>query len=397
MGSRSDSWPPRLRAPFFNPIIEDLAIATIVTAVALISMFASPGDEAGFKNNDLVGVALVLLSTVSLAARRIAPLGTLVAVEIGLLAHNALGYAPIQAMLFASLIAVYSATLYTIGWLSIVTLLISLGSVTVFFATTQAAFFTGSSLSAYVQWGAIWLLGLIHRLSRERMGRLEERNALLEQNSELRTREKMDQERQRITRELHDGVGHAMNVVVILAGAAQRVFEAQPEKVKESLVSIESTSREALTDTERMLATLQQAESDALSESGLGVGVVDELATRVTAAGLPVQVTQEGPPRILPPDIDYAAYRIIQESLTNSLKHAGDARARVTISYEPEGLELNISDDVAKPGQQPAQTGSGLGIQGMVKRVNEFGGRLEAGTQPGGGFRVNAWLPIEES
>jgi signal transduction histidine kinase len=99
----------------------------------------------------------------------------------------------------------------------------------------------------------------------------------------------------------------------------------------------------------------------------------------------------------LPPDTDYAAYRIIQESLTNSLKHAGDARTQVTISYEPEGLELNISDDVAKLGRQPAQTGSGLGIQGMEKRVNEFGGRLEAGAQSGGGFRVSAWLPIEQS
>ena len=397
MRSGSKSQANLLRAPFSNPVIEDIAIALIVTAVALISLSTAAGSEAGFRDNDLVGVLLVLLSTLPLAARRLAPLSVLIAIEISLQTHNALGYAPIQTLFFASLIAIYSAALYTTGLRSIFSLLIALGGVTIFFITTLGVFLTGEIISTYLQWSAVWLLGLIHRLSRERLARMEERNALLEGNSDLRSRDRLEQDRRRITRELHDGVGHALNVAVILAGAAQRVFDSQPEKAKESLASIESASREALTETERMLGILQQTEDEALLVSGLGVGMIADLAARVTAAGLPVQVVTKGQPRNLPPDIDYATYRIIQESLTNCLKYAGDAQAQVTIDYNLAGLDLNIIDySETKARQDSTQRGTGLGIRGMEARVNRFGGKLNAGSRTEGGFQVHAWLPFDE-
>jgi signal transduction histidine kinase len=192
-------------------------------------------------------------------------------------------------------------------------------------------------------------------------------------------------------------VGHALNLIVIQSGGAQRVFESKPEAVRDTLTSIESTGRQALTDMERMLGMLRatEAEDEALSPQP-GLSDVEGLAARVSQAGLPVEVTVHGPPVALPASVDLSAFRIIQEALTNALKHAGPAHAAVSIRHAPGSLEIEVIDDGrgASGDGVGDHRGGGRGLIGMQERVSLFGGELSAGPRAEGGFRVHARLPL---
>jgi signal transduction histidine kinase len=190
-------------------------------------------------------------------------------------------------------------------------------------------------------------------------------------------------------------VGHALNLIVIQSGGAQRVFHSKPEIVRDSLESIESTGRQALRDMERMLGILRETEvaDEALSPQP-NLSHLDSLAARVSAAGMPVEVTVEGTPVPLPSSIELSAYRIVQEALTNALKHAGPARANVRVRYRFDSLELEITDD-GQGTSGVADNSGGRGLIGMKERVGLFGGELSAGPRPEGGFRVYVRLPLE--
>ena len=234
------------------------------------------------------------------------------------------------------------------------------------------------------------------RSRREYTNIVEERASLLEREREVRAREAVADERARIARELHDIVGHALNLIVIQSGGAQRVFQSKPELARDSLASIESTGRRALTDMERMLGILRgAAEVDEVLSPQPGLSQVESLAARVSQAGLPVEVTVEGAPVALPPSVDLSAYRIIQEALTNALKHAGPAHATVKISHFPDSLELEITDDgQGASGEGAGDYQGGRGLIGMRERVALFGGELSVGPRSGGGFRVHVRLPL---
>jgi signal transduction histidine kinase len=194
-------------------------------------------------------------------------------------------------------------------------------------------------------------------------------------------------------------VGHALSLIVIQSGGARRVLESRPELVRDALGSIEATGRQALTDMERMLDMLRAPEA---SEEALNpqpsLSEVYVLAARVFEAGLPVDVAVEGEPVPLPPSVDLSAYRIIQEALTNTLKHAGPARAGVSIRYGPDSIELEIVDDGKGASSDGAdEHRGGRGLIGMKERVALFSGELTAGSRPEGGFRVHARLPLTGS
>jgi signal transduction histidine kinase len=191
-------------------------------------------------------------------------------------------------------------------------------------------------------------------------------------------------------------VGHALNLIVIQASGAQRVFESRPELARQSLSSIESAGREALSDMERMLGILRVAEeSDQPLSPQPGLRQIDSLAAHVSGAGLPVEVTVEGSPAELPPSVDLSAYRIVQEALTNSIKHAGASHAKVAIRYGPDSLDLEVTDDGrGVSGCEPGQEEGGRGLIGMRERVALFGGELSVGPMPEGGYRVHARLPL---
>jgi signal transduction histidine kinase len=211
---------------------------------------------------------------------------------------------------------------------------------------------------------------------------------------EIATGESVATERATIARELHDVVAHHMSVMVVQAGAARAVAATDPAAAAEALRQVEASGRTGLAEMRRLLEVLK-AEGDGNGRSPQpGLAHLDELLDAMRASGLRVEAVIEGSPRRLPPGVDLSSYRIVQEALTNVLRHAGGASARVVVRYEPDAVELEIADDGAGPPEDPEATG-GHGLIGMRERVQLFGGELEAGPRPGGGFRVRARLPTE--
>jgi signal transduction histidine kinase len=227
--------------------------------------------------------------------------------------------------------------------------------------------------------------------SRERA--LEAHAAALEREREEKVRIAAAEERARIARELHDVVAHSVSVMVVQVGAARGILDTEPETARDSLLSAERSGRQALAEMRRMLGILRQrADGDGLAPQP-GLARVDGLLERARAAGLEVELRTEGDPRPLPPGLDLAAYRIVQEGLTNAVKHAGPASARVVVRYGPDRLDIEVRDDGRGPVERSGDPGHG--VVGMRERVALYGGTLDIGAAEGGGFAVRACLPLD--
>jgi signal transduction histidine kinase len=206
---------------------------------------------------------------------------------------------------------------------------------------------------------------------------------------EERTRNAAAEERARIARELHDVVTHNVSVMVVQAAAGNDVFDSHPERAREALQAVEQTGRQALGELRRLLDVSGDADG-ALPQPGLAR--VDDLIANVRQAGLAVDLSVEGTPRALPEALDLSAYRIVQEALTNTLKHARASRAAITVRYGTRDLEVEVADDGVGSSGVPS---GGRGLIGMRERVVLFGGDLETGPARGGGFAVKARLRLE--
>jgi signal transduction histidine kinase len=202
-------------------------------------------------------------------------------------------------------------------------------------------------------------------------------------------------ERARVARELHDVLAHNLSLMTIQAAAARRVLEGDPTAAAEAADLIGRTGREAMSELRYVFGPVRRADGDALGAAP-GLSHLDQLASRAHRAGLPVDVQIEGTPAALQPGADMAAYRVVQEALTNTLKHARGSRATVIVRYEPGDVVVEVLDDGAGPnGSNGAELDSGgHGLVGMRERVALYGGKLEAGRRQGGGFAVRARLPV---
>jgi signal transduction histidine kinase len=232
-----------------------------------------------------------------------------------------------------------------------------------------------------------WLRGRRHESELVR-----QKAELLESRREEVERAAAAEERSRIARELHDLVAHNMSVIVLQAQGASRVLERDPTAARSALSAIENSGRQGLEELRRLLGLLRTEDEDAPLDPQPGLRNLTAFVEQVRAAGLPVELKLEGEWASLPPSLDLSAYRIVQEALTNALRHAGPAHATVTVSRHSGDLEVEIVDD--GPGAA-SEAGSQLGLVGMRERVNVYGGTLETGRRPEGGFRVRARLPIE--
>ncbi|MEU1889883.1 sensor histidine kinase [Streptomyces pristinaespiralis] len=247
---------------------------------------------------------------------------------------------------------------------------------------------TGTSAELAVALTAVvaWLMGTSAHQSRAHAEQLRERA----------TAQAVTDERLRIARELHDMVAHSIGIIALQAGAARRVIDSRPERAKEALGEVETTGRETLAGLRRMLGALREAE---LVEGGRpdgpagtpGLADLDALAAATTAAGVRVEVRRVGDPRPLPPEVDLSAYRIVQESVTNVVRHAGTRACRVTVEHQEDGLSVEVVDEGRGHG---AMADTGFGLVGMRERVGLLHGEFSAGPRPGGGFRVAARLPV---
>ena len=252
---------------------------------------------------------------------------------------------------------------------------------------------------AYAETGAFFLVGAgvwLAALALQRRGRhaneLEARAARLETERQERERVAVAAERRRIARDLHDVIAHSVSVMIVQAGAARLLLAEQPARAAGPLFAVEQAGRQALAELRRLLGMLRAGAAQAALTPQPGLAELEALVAQARAAGLPVALTVEGEPTTLPRGLDLAAYRIVQESLTNARKHAGAAHARVLVRFAHEALELSIADDGSAP---PNRDSGGHGLVGMRERVALYGGDFEAGPRPQGGFSVTARLPLE--
>ncbi|GAA3827816.1 hypothetical protein GCM10022226_55850 [Sphaerisporangium flaviroseum] len=244
---------------------------------------------------------------------------------------------------------------------------------------------------------SVGVFGSFVRFWRRRLGASGHRLAELQQAQADAMRRAVAEERSRIAAELHDVVTHNVSVMVIQAGAARKVMDVEPEQSKQALLAIESGGRAAMAELRNVMGLLAGPGGERLDgpSDGLepqpGLDQLDALVERVRAAGVPVSV-EVSPPGPLPPGIDLAAYRVVQEALTNTIKHAAGAAAFVTIGHDGDWLEIEVTDTGGVP-SAGSRTGDGRGLIGLRERLAVYGGTLDAGRTAGGGFRIRARVP----
>jgi signal transduction histidine kinase len=368
-----------------------LALAALIAAQFLLR--DQPGPEG-----DAVNLITGPLLALTLVWRRRAPLGMILAFAVVTLTNEALDgglfsfpetgdpgdHTPFASLLTAA-VAFYSLGAHADERRATIGLVVGLISfwVTVFVSAQVdfGSFFFSTTLAV-----APWLFGRVVRARRLRL-------VAAEREQEQRARIAVADERSRIARELHDVVAHSVGVIVVQAEGARRVLDRDPERAREALDSIAHTARTALADMRRSLGVLRREDDERALAPQPGVDDLRDLVEQVRTGGMTIELAIEGERVSLPSGIDLSAYRIVQEALTNVIKHAGAARAFVTVRYLDDELELEVADDGAGPSVDAAD-GMGHGIIGMRERVEAHGGRLRTGAGRDGGFVVRASLPL---
>jgi signal transduction histidine kinase len=257
------------------------------------------------------------------------------------------------------------------------------------FSNVAAAAGPNGTLDKSVPFAVVTLVVML--LVRSVVGDRERRAQLAERERDIAAREAVVEERARIARELHDAIAHNVSMMVVQAGAERRVLDGASESTRDVLETIEQIGRGALTEMRRLVGMLRSDGDEPLAPQP-GLDDLPTLVTQVRDAGLPVDLQVDGERRELPVGLELSAYRIVQEALTNALKHAGDAHASVRIHYGHDSLELEIVDDGA--GSPAGVASGGHGLVGMRERVALYGGRFDAGRRPSGGFAIRVLLPI---
>lgn len=378
-----------------DPRVFDVALAAIFCAVGQVDVWLgfSDGDGGVVPTDDRLLVALLsLFATSMLAVRRSAPLAGLAAmvaagtVQVYLVTPVAFffgQFVPIVLMTYA--VAAYAGrprralgglVLAIVGVLAITMAVPSLRS-------WDNHLFQSTVLAL------VWSVGYVLGARLRRAEALARRAAALEQERGRAITE----ERARLARELHDIVAHSVSVIAVQAEAGETLLEDEPERAAEAFRSIQAASRQSLVELRRLLGLLREADSPAALAPQPGLAEIEGLVEGVRSAGLRVALTIEGEPASLDPGVDLSAYRVVQEALTNALRHAGSAHARVWIRYLPGALEVEVSDD-GHGGSEPATAvAEGHGLVGMQERVTLYGGEFLAGRRSEGGFAVRARLP----
>jgi signal transduction histidine kinase len=378
--------PPWTRAAFDGL----LAVGLAALSVSLVhDVLGQLGGQA--RPPAAVAYALALAHTLPVALRRRFPRAVLAtAIATGVLA-GVLGL-PTIVLGPAVLVPVYTVAVYCDRWSALaglagVELAVALDQLA--FASTGVDTWVGNSLVL----AAAWVLGRFVGDRRVHTMELEARTLELELAREELARQAVTEERLRIARELHDVVAHSMSVIAVQSGVGAHVLDTRPEEARKALETIEGVSRGALDELRRLLGVLRD-DDEAQGVSPMpGLGDLDALLARMGEAGLAVKLRVHGARPEVPQGVDVSAYRIVQEALTNVLKHAGAASAQVVVTYDDHAVAVEVTD--GGHGAPAGQAWSGHGIGGMRERAALFGGDLEVGPRPGGGFRVAARLPFE--
>jgi signal transduction histidine kinase len=362
-----------------DPVIAGLALLALGTEVLLWD-----GAELGR------ALPLAVAATVPLYWRRTQPVASFLATWLALMALTTA--APGFDNGSSTFVIIFFTTLFSLGAhtrnreVGAAVLLVAVG-IGIFVMTDSDSASVGDVVFGIFFVGGPWATGLAVRLR----GDLARSHALLKAEQEEQTRRAIAEERATIARELHDVVAHAISVTVLQSRGARRMLGRDEAEVRRALDAIEHTNTQALGDMRRLLALLRDTEGDADTAPQPSLARLDDLVTDVRESGLAVEVEATGDHRDVPPGVDLSAYRIIQEALTNVLKHAGPATATVRLAYGADDLTLSVRD--TGNGRPVAANGTGHGLVGIRERVAVVGGEVEAGPATEGGFEVRARLP----
>jgi signal transduction histidine kinase len=374
--------------------LADWLVPALLLATSLWEIWGGTLFAPGIPGPRWLETAGAVVYSAGLVLRRKAPLLVLTLVLAGNVAQVPY-VAPSQQTglegFLALLLAVYSVGAHAPrrAGLATVAAAIALIFLADAFAVTSSP---GQDAGLYVLLAALWLFGDALRRHRLRTAQLEDHASELDRRRAEEAQTAAADERARIARELHDVVAHSLSVMVVQTGAARQMLTVEPDVARRQLVSAENTGRQALAEMRRLLGIVRSADTPPTLAPQPSLSHVDLLVEQMHDAGLDVRLRLEGERRQLAPGIDLAAYRIVQEALTNTVKHAGPARAEVLVRYRRDDVEIEVRDD----GRGARANGhSGHGRVGMRERVALYGGALSAGPGARGGFRVHATLPLD--
>jgi signal transduction histidine kinase len=377
-----------------DPRLVDAAIALFFVVVGQLSVWNGWSDLQGDKTGPTWAVALLaLIADGALAWRRRRPLAV-VAVMAGAFVFQVLFVEP--AALFLTgyvpiVVAAYSVAAYAPQRRAVAGGAIAITAVVIVTLSVVELRAVGDIALDVLVVVVVWVLGRgMHRRA-TRADALSDEVRTLEREA----REAVAQERTRIARELHDVIAHSVSVMGVQAGAAEQMLAIDPERAREPLQAIQAGAREAISELRLLLGVLRGGDDGPALAPQPGLDQLDALAEQMRAAGLPTQLTVKGTPARLSAGVELSAYRIVQEALTNALKHAHAATAEVTIRHEAQGLDLEVvNSGSSNGGGRPAPT-SGHGLIGMRERVALYGGTITTGHHDGGGYTVRAHLPSD--
>jgi signal transduction histidine kinase len=335
---------------------------------------------------DVPARVLMAVVGVPIAVRRLWPIQVLGVITAGLVAYLALDY-PYGPVFFPFLIAMYTVASALPLRQALIAGLVAMAAVMVpeaaTLSRTDVLASAASLLFVHTWFAAPWVIGAVVRLHRDGV----------ERDREEAGQRRAYEERLRVARDVHDVVGHSLAVINMQAGVALHVLDRRPEQARVALDAIRQSSKDALDELRGTLAVFRRTEPEATRRPAAGLAQLDSVIANVTESGRRVDLEVSGERRPLPAAVDLAAYRIVQESLTNVVRHAGQASATVRIAYEPRQVTVEVTDDGRHAAPSPS---GGHGIVGMRERATAVGGSLEAGPRPEGGFRVVARLPYRD-
>ena len=347
-------------------------------------------DLPDVREPDALAYGLLAVLSVAVVLRRSHPVGAVGLALAGGLTYAAAGYPPEIAP--AALLPIYTAANCLAEAPS--RRLLAVAFLVTALAATLGPGPTNTTVPLLV--AGAWFLGRYARARRLYTEELEAKNRELEQAQHELARRAVTEERLRIARELHDVVAHNMSVVAVHAGTGRMVAAADPAAAERALATIEETTRSALTEMRQLLGVLRSGDGAGQEPAALvpapGLDDLDALVADVVRSGLPVELRVHGDRPAVPPGVDLSAYRVVQEALTNVLKHAGPARAVVDVRYGDSSVTVEVTDDGR--GATGSGAAGGHGLAGMRERVAVHGGTLDAGPGPAGGFRVAARFPL---
>jgi signal transduction histidine kinase len=369
------------------------ALIVAAVGVGLAEVVVEQGESGGPRGPLWFDVLAILAITVPLLARRSFPFAAPAAVAIAIVASSFVDETLVPALAIPILAAI--AALFFFGMLrqrsqAVAGLVLAIGVVAVVARNDPSGDIEDFLWVSFIL-SVAWTIGFALSGKLREVDEAKEQAIRLEREREERARDAVTEERARIARELHDVVGHSVSVMTVQASAVRRLLQPEQEREREALLIVEQTGREALAEMRRMVGVLRRPEESPALAPQPSLEHLGKLVEQAREAGLPVELRVEGEAVQLPAGVDLTAYRLVQEGLTNAHKHARARQAEVVVRYGDGQVELTVSDDGRGGG---GGDGGGHGLVGMRERVAVYGGRLEAGPRPEGGYSLRVLLPL---